>query len=58
MPAPESNHAIAACIDHAKLCATTGRDEVLVMGLSGHGLLDLAAYDAHLHGGLLAVGGV
>jgi tryptophan synthase beta chain len=56
VPAPESNHAIAACIDHAKLCATTGRDEVLVIGLSGHGLLDLAAYDAHLHGELPSVG--
>ncbi len=57
VPAPESNHAIAACIDHAKLCATTGRDEVLVIGLSGHGLLDLAAYDAHLHGDLPSLGG-
>ena len=56
VPAPESNHAIAACIDHAKLCATTGRDEVLVIGLSGHGLLDLAAYDAHLHGELPSIG--
>jgi tryptophan synthase beta chain len=58
VPAPESNHAIAACIDHAKLCGATGRDEVLVIGLSGHGLLDLAAYDAHLHGELPTVGGV
>ncbi len=58
VPAPESNHAIAACIDHAKLCTTTGRDEVLVIGLSGHGLLDLAAYDAHLHGELPTIDGL
>ncbi len=56
VPAPESNHAIAACVDYAKECTAAGREEVLVIGLSGHGLLDLSAYDAYLHGGLPAVG--
>jgi tryptophan synthase beta chain len=52
VPAPESNHALAACIEHARSCTASGREEVLVVGLSGHGLLDLSAYDAYLHGEL------
>jgi tryptophan synthase beta chain len=42
VPAPESSHAIAETIRLAK-----GRkNETLVFGLSGHGLLDLSAYSA------------
>ena len=54
MPAPESTHALAACIEHARSCTASGSEEVLVVGLSGHGLLDLSAYDAYLHGELPA----
>ena len=41
VPAPESTHAIAACVRHV---ANSDKEEVVVIGLSGHGQLDLPAY--------------
>ncbi|KXO91786.1 TrpB-like pyridoxal-phosphate dependent enzyme [Tsukamurella pulmonis] len=48
VPAPESTHAIAAAADYAR----EHSDEVLIIGLSGHGQLDLPAYAEYLSGGL------
>ncbi|HLP30729.1 MAG TPA: TrpB-like pyridoxal phosphate-dependent enzyme, partial [Geothrix sp.] len=50
IPAPESNHAIAACIDEAMRCKQTGEKKTLFFNLSGHGHFDMAAYDAYLAG--------
>ena len=47
VPAPESTHAIAACAAHV---ADSDKDEVVVIGLSGHGQLDLPAYAEFLEG--------
>ena len=47
VPAPESTHAIAACASHV---ADSDKDEVVVIGLSGHGQLDLPAYAEFLEG--------
>ena len=47
VPAPESTHAIAACIQHVK---DSDDDQVVVIGLSGHGQLDLPAYAEFLDG--------
>ena len=44
VPAPESTHAIAGALDHAT-SAGVGDGEVIVIGVSGNGVLDLAAYD-------------
>jgi tryptophan synthase beta chain len=44
IPAPESCHAIASAIRHAVECKKTGKEEVIVFNLSGHGLLDLQSY--------------
>jgi tryptophan synthase beta chain len=44
IPAPESNHAIAAVIREALKAKESGRSEVILFNLSGHGLLDLSAY--------------
>ncbi len=52
IPAPESNHAVAAAIREARRAAEEGRERVVLFGLSGHGLVDLAAYDAFLDGQL------
>ncbi|MBL9210997.1 MAG: TrpB-like pyridoxal phosphate-dependent enzyme [Opitutaceae bacterium] len=52
VPAPESSHAIAAAVDEAVKCRTEGRKRVIVIGLSGNGLLDLAAYDTYLSGAM------
>lgn len=43
VPAPESTHALAAAIDHVK---NSDEEEVIVIGLSGHGQLDLPSYAA------------
>ena len=52
MPAPESCHAIRACIDEALRCKATGEPKCLLFNLSGHGHFDMAAYDDYLAGKL------
>ena len=52
VPAPESAHAIAAVVRKARELAVAGRSAALVFSLSGHGLFDLGAYQAHLDGSL------
>ncbi|MEV4003874.1 TrpB-like pyridoxal phosphate-dependent enzyme [Actinomadura sp. NPDC049753] len=50
VPAPESAHAVAAAIDEAVRAREEGEERVVLVGLSGHGLLDLGAYESHLSG--------
>ena len=50
VPAPESSHAIAAAIDEAVKCREEGRKRVIVIGVSGNGLLDLTAFETYLSG--------
>lgn len=50
IPAPESCHAIAAAIREAMKCKETGEEKVILFNLSGHGLIDMAAYDQFLAG--------
>lgn len=52
IPAPESAHAIAATIREAKKCIETGEEKVILFNLSGHGLIDMTAYDQYLSGSL------
>jgi tryptophan synthase beta chain len=52
IPAPESSHAIAAVIREAKKCKETGEQKVILFNLSGHGLLDMTAYDSYINGDL------
>lgn len=52
VPAPESAHAIAAAINEAKKCKEEGVSKVILFNLSGHGLVDMAAYDQYLAGDL------
>ena len=49
VPAPESNHAIRGAIIEAERCKAEGRKEVIVFNLSGHGHMDMSAYDAYLN---------
>jgi tryptophan synthase beta chain len=53
VPAPESAHAVRAAIDEALACREAGREQAILFGLSGHGLLDLKAYEDFLAGDLL-----
>jgi tryptophan synthase beta chain len=50
VPAPESAHAVSIAIDEAIKCREENRKKVIVLNLSGNGLLDLAAYDTFLSG--------
>ena len=52
IPAPESSHAIAATIREALKCKETGEEKVILFNLSGHGLIDMTAYDQYIDGDL------
>ena len=52
IPAPESCHAIAAAIREAKKAKEIGKDDVILFCLSGHGLIDMTAYDTYINGDL------
>ncbi|OGL88519.1 TrpB-like pyridoxal-phosphate dependent enzyme [Candidatus Uhrbacteria bacterium RIFCSPLOWO2_02_FULL_51_9] len=50
IPAPESSHAIKAVLDEAIKCKKTNQEKTIIFNLSGHGLLDLKAYQCLLDG--------
>ncbi len=52
VPAPESAHAVRAALDEAMAAREAGQKRVILFNLSGHGLLDLASYEA-FHAGKL-----
>ena len=49
IPAPETSHAIRAVVDEALAAKEEGVERVILFNYSGHGLLDLQAYDDYLH---------
>ncbi|MDR0907296.1 MAG: TrpB-like pyridoxal phosphate-dependent enzyme [Rikenellaceae bacterium] len=49
IPAPESTHAICAAIHEAKKAQQEGVDKTIVFNLSGHGMIDLYAYEQYLN---------
>ncbi len=53
VPAPESAHAIAAAINEALECKKNGTKKTILFNLSGHGLVDMTAYDQYLAGDLV-----
>ncbi|MCL6629607.1 MAG: TrpB-like pyridoxal phosphate-dependent enzyme [Armatimonadetes bacterium] len=50
--APETSHALKAAMDEALEAKKEGKERVILFNHSGHGLLDLGAYDAYLSGKL------
>ena len=52
IPAPESCHAVRACIDEALRCKASGEPKTLLFNLSGHGHFDMASYDRYFAGDL------
>lgn len=52
IPAPESSHAIATTIREAKRANEEGTAPVILFNLSGHGLIDMTAYDQYHSGDL------
>ena len=53
VPGPEPTHALASTVDEALRCKETGEEKVILTALSGHGMLDMAAYDAYFAGELV-----
>jgi tryptophan synthase beta chain len=53
IPAPETGHAIRAVVDEALAAKEEGQERVILFSYSGHGLLDLGAYDEFVHGRLM-----
>ncbi|MBW2220591.1 MAG: TrpB-like pyridoxal phosphate-dependent enzyme, partial [Deltaproteobacteria bacterium] len=45
IPAPETTHALACVVDEARKAKEEGKEKVILFNWSGHGLLDLMAYD-------------
>ncbi len=50
--APETDHAIACVIQEALKAKEEGKEKVILFNWSGHGLVDMAAYEAYLGGKL------
>ncbi|MCF8109960.1 MAG: TrpB-like pyridoxal phosphate-dependent enzyme [Desulfobacteraceae bacterium] len=50
IPAPETSHALALVVEEAKKAKEEGREKVILFNWSGHGLLDLSAYEAYFAG--------
>jgi tryptophan synthase beta chain len=56
IPAPESSHAILQAIVEAKQAKEEGKEKIILFNLSGHGFLDLGAYDAYFADKLCSTG--
>lgn len=52
VPAPESSHAIASAIREANKAKEEGVAKTILFNLSGHGFVDMAAYDSYFDGDL------
>ncbi|MFH1080490.1 MAG: TrpB-like pyridoxal phosphate-dependent enzyme [Pseudomonadota bacterium] len=52
IPAPETNHVIAAVVDEARRAKEEGKEKVILFNWSGHGLVDMASYEAYFAGKL------
>jgi len=52
IPAPETAHAVHGAVIEAEKARQEGKKRVILIGFSGHGLLDLSAYDDFHHGKL------
>ena len=52
LSAPETMHAIRAVIDEALKCKESGEAKTILFNHSGHGHVDMAAYEAYLSGKL------
>ena len=52
VPAPESAHAIAVAINEALKAKEEGTPKTILFNLSGHGMVDMTAYDQYFAGDL------
>jgi tryptophan synthase beta chain len=52
IPAPETSHAIRVAVDEALQAKAEGKQRTILFNLSGHGHVDMGAYDAYFAGKL------
>lgn len=52
IPAPETTNALAAVVEEAEKAKEEGKEKTIVVSFSGHGLLDLGAYERYFSGQL------
>ena len=52
IPAPETSHALAVAIREAKKARDEGKEKVIALNWSGHGLMDLSGYESYMDGKL------
>lgn len=52
IPAPETSHAIAAAVKEARRAKEEGKERIILINWSGHGLMDLTGYEKFLTGRL------
>ncbi len=55
IPAPETTNALAQVVKEARRAREAGEEKTIAVSFSGHGLLDLAAYDKYFAGELTDV---
>ena len=55
IPAPETCNALACVVEEALKAKEEGKEKTIVVSFSGHGLLDLGAYEKYLSGELTDV---
>jgi len=53
IPAPETTHALACVIEEAQKAKLEGKEKVILVNWSGHGLLDFGAYEKYFSGQLI-----
>ena len=50
IPAPETTHALACVVEEAQKAKLEGKEKVILVNWSGHGLLDFGAYEKYFSG--------
>jgi tryptophan synthase beta chain len=50
--APETSHALASVVEEANKAKEEGKEKVILVNWSGHGLMDLVGYDKYFAGEL------
>ncbi len=53
IPAPETTHALACVLEEAQKAKLEGKEKVILVNWSGHGLLDFGAYEKYFSGELV-----
>jgi len=53
IPAPETSHGISVVVEEAKKAKQEGKEKVILLNWSGHGIMDLGGYESYFSGRLV-----